>query len=290
MFRLQNPIARGMTTGLLLAFAVTRTSFGALMVYCPMDETVNPSVGLTVTNASGNAANGVMLTDSPGVGMGAVVGVPSVNPIYGTAYNFASAATDKNYVDINNGSSNIFTRDTALTYAVWLKPTTAQMASPATIIGTPGNGYEFRIVSSGDNWALNLFCINAPTSTLTSSIATIPGDTWTHVAIAKDAYDSVAGSANVNFYINGVLVESGTIGRSSNNGGGSAAGTVRRLFLAADGVAPVYYQGGMDELHVYNELLDSTAIAALAVPEPGALWLLSLGVVGMAGYRLRKRK
>jgi hypothetical protein len=288
MVQLRFSTARiAVAAGFLLALGTAQTGFATLLVYCPMDETTNPSVGLTVANTSGIAANGVMLSDN--LGSGAIVGAPSVNAgLYGTAYDFASQATEKNYVDLNNGTTNLFTRDAALTYTMWLKPTTTQLDSTNTVIGTPGNGFEFKIVSSGSNWALNLVCTNAPTSTLTSSIATIPSDAWTHVAITKDINGSGGTNlANVNFYINGVLQESGTIGRSS---GTPSSGVVRRLFFAADGVVANYYQGGMDEVHVYNEVLDASAIANLAVvPEPSAGMLLACGTIGLGCASFRRR-
>ena len=275
----------GLVAGVV--FATAQISSGTQLVYLPMDETTNPSIGLTVANTSGNAANGVMLSDL-GV-TGAIVGAPSVNAgLYGTAYDFASQATEANYIDLNNGATNLFTRDAALTYAMWLKPTATQLDSTTTVMGTPGNGFEFKIVSSGSDWALNLVCTNAPTSTLTSS-STILSDAWTHVAITKDINGSGGTNlANVNFYINGVLQESGTIGRSS---GSPSSGVVRRLFFAADGVVPNYYQGGMDEVYVYNEVLDGATIAGLAaVPEPGSIFMAVIGLIAVAGSRLRKRR
>jgi hypothetical protein len=211
--------------------------------------------------------------------------------MYGTAYDFVN--TDQSQVDVNNGSTNILSRDSAFTYALWLKPGATQMAPTTTVIGTTGHGYQLQIVQSGSNWALKLANHNSPAPSLTSTIA-IPSDVWTHVAITKDP--TVSGSAAVSFYVNGGLLngglqESGTIGQSSGTSSTGSNGAARRMFFGASGVIENYYQGGMDEVYVYNEVLDAATIAGLSVvPEPGSLVLISLGAVSMGGYFLRKRK
>ena len=261
------------TAGLVVGvvFAMATTSFGVLVVYYPLNETTNPSLtslgGEAVADASGNNRNSTMVTDAPGVGTGAIVRVTSANEaLYGTAYNFDSQETDKNYIQTPIlGAPGFLTRDSALTYAAWIKPSDTQMAE-AAVFGTNGNGYEFRLTPAGSDWALKLECINVPTSTLTSSVATIPSDEWSHVAITKDAFDTDADTAAVNFYVNGLLVESGTIGRTSSSPSG---GQVRLMFFGASGIGP-YYDGGLDEVRIYDEALSSAAVAAIAgLPIPG---------------------
>jgi hypothetical protein len=261
-----------------IAFALANSASAALIAYYAMDEAVNPSLGTTVVDSSGASINrnATMNTDAPGVGTGAIVGEPPANGgLY--SYTFNSQATNKNFFNTPSytAANAFFTRDIPLTYAVWLKPTATQLSN-ATVIGITGNGYDFQLAPAGSNWALKLQGFNAPAPGLTSIVATIPSDVWSHVAITKG--DTTSGSGAVNFYVNGALVESGMIGRPS---GSPSSGQVRQLYFASSGVlVDRYYQGGMDELRIYNEALDASTIAGLAaVPEPESATLVMVGIM-----------
>lgn len=233
------------------------TSYGVLVGYYPLDELNSPSLGTSITDSSGNAHDGIMVTDAV-PGAGAIEGVASANAaLYGTAYSFSSAPTDLGYVDINPSPAFTFlTRDGALTYAAWIKPAATQDFAKPTFIGTNGSAFDFRIAPSGSDWNLQLQSGNTPTSGLATA-ATIPSDAWTHVAVTKDVYDAGTLTANVGFYINGILAESGTVSRAGN-------GSTRRLFFGTGNAVDQYYNGGLDEVHVYNEVLDAATIAGLA--------------------------
>lgn len=270
-----------------IVIAMVNTASATLIAYYALDETTT-SIGATVADTSGASLNRNAKVETDASGTGPLVGQPPANGGSGFSYTFDSQATNKNYFDTpslsNTAANAFFQRDTPFTYAVWLMPTADQFANP-TVIGITGNGFDFQLApASGTNWALKLAGFNAPTPTLTSSIATIPSDVWSHVAITKG--DTSSGTGAVNFYVNGTLVESGTIGRPA---GTPSSGRVLRLFFAASGISGGYYQGGMDELSLYNEELDATTIAGLAgVPEPTAFVLAVLGLVGFAS-RPRRR-
>ena len=272
-------------------FAIANTGSAALIAYYAMDETANPSLGTTVVDSSGASINrnATMATDAPGVGTGAIVGEPPANGGSGGlySYTFNSQATNKNFFNTPSytAANAFFTRDIPLTYAVWLKPTATQLSN-ATVIGITGNGYDFQLAPAGSNWALKLQGFNSPAPGLTSTIATIPSDVWSHVAITKG--DTTSGSGAVNFYVNGALVESGTIGRPS---GSPSSGQVRQLYFASSGVlVDRYYQGGMDELRIYNEALGPATVATLAgVPEPSAIVLIGIGLIGLVGSPRKPR-
>jgi hypothetical protein len=166
------------------------------------------------------------------------------------------------YVDIDAtvAAFNFLTRDGALSYAAWIKPSATQDFQFPTFIGTPGSAFDFRIAqpSSGPGWNLRLQSGNTPTNG-TSTTATIPSEVWTHVAVTKEAYNATTNpTPAVKFFINGVFAESGTVARA---GSGS---TTRRLFLGTGALTTEYYNGGIDEVYVYNEVLDPTTIAGLA--------------------------
>jgi hypothetical protein len=264
-----------------MVFAAANNSIAALVGYYALNETNNPSLGTSVADSSGNSRNGIMTSDgTPAPGIGAQEGIPSVDPIYGTAFNFSSAVTDRGYVDINPFSGAL-TRDGALTYAAWIKPAASQLID-STFTGGTGSGFDFRLVASGLNWNLLLKSGNSASSA--TSTGTVLSDVWTHVAVTKDANGSAGTNlANVTFYINGVAAGTTTIGRAGS-------GTPARWFLGSGALTTEYYNGGLDEVRIYNEVLDANAIAALAVvPEPSTAFLITMGVcVGVVMFGRRR--
>jgi hypothetical protein len=249
----------GLAAGLV--FGMANTSLALLVGYFPLDDNINPSLATSVADASLNPHNGVMASDgAPPPGVGAVEGIPSANAgLYGTAYNFSSAATDLGYVDIFPPSPGFtfLTRDGALSYAAWIKPAPTQDFPKPTFIGTTGSAYDFRLDPAGSDYTLRLQSGNTDASGLGTTV-TIPANVWTHVAVSKDAYVAANLSANVRFYINGVLTESGTVGRA---GSGS---TSKRLFIGTGALTNEYFNGGIDEVRIYNEALSGVTIAAIA--------------------------
>jgi hypothetical protein len=272
--------SRFATTGLIagVVFGLANTGTAALIGYYAMNETNNPSVGTGVADSSPSVQNGTMLSDAVPT-VGATEGIASVNPFYGTAFSFNASSTDLNYVDVNPFAG--LTRDGALTYAMWIKPGATQLSEP-TMIGSNGRGYDLRLAPSGSDW--NVAFKNGTSVFSLITTATVATDVWTHVAVTKDVNGSGGTNlANVSFYINGSLVQSGTIGRAVTN-------NPARLFLGTGALTNQYYNGGLDEVHVYNEVLDANAIAGLAVvPEPSAMFLVVLGSIGMIGTAFRRR-
>jgi len=278
MIAMRTSIA-GLFTGVV--FLVTATSYGVLVAYYPMNEANDPSLGTTVADASATPHDGIVATDGvPGAGV--VQGIASANAaLYGTAYRFSSAPTDLGYVDINpNPAFTFLTRDGALSYAAWIKPDATQQSN-STFIGTNGSAFDFRLAQSGSDWSLLLQSGNTATSGL-ATVATIPSDVWTHVAVTKDINGSAGTNlANVSFYINGVLAETGTVARAGT-------GTTRRLFLGTGCCADSYFNGGLDEVHVYNNVLNAYSIALLAGTAQAGDYNLN-GAVDGADYVLWRK-
>lgn len=261
-----------------LVFAIANAGSAALIGYYAMNETNSPSAGTSVGDSSLSLQNGAMASDAiPAVG--AAEGIASVNPFYGTAFSFNAATTDLNYVDINPFTG--LTRDGALTYAMWIKPGASQLSEP-TMIGSNGRGYDLRVAPSGSDWSVAFKNGTSVFSLITS--ATVTTGVWTHVAVTKDINGSGGSNlANVNVYINGSLVQSGTIGRA-------VSGNPARLFLGTGALATQYYNGGLDEVRVYNEVLDANTIAGLAVvPEPSAALLIASAFAVIGGVKFRRR-
>jgi hypothetical protein len=192
--------------------------------------------------------------------------------LYGTAVNFDFSSS---LAYINTPFSGAPSQNSALTYAAWIKPDALQMGIPNIIASSSGSrGYDFRLSlptgGDGSVWNLSLntggFTVPAAANYITT--ATIPAGAWTHVAFTKDVNETGSAGAGTNtsalkFYMNGSLVESGDISQPG-------ATTPSRYLFAAGRSGTSYYSGGIDEVRIYDEVLDATAIAALAAGLPAA--------------------
>ena len=266
-----------------IVFAMANTGSAGLIGQYHLDELNGTAVGTTVFDTSPSLKNGITASDGV-IPVGPTEGIASVNPIYGTAYSF-DAFTNQSYVDINPVGSGL-TRDSALTYAAWIKPSSTQLGF-SSFIATTGKGYDFRVITDGSGgWNLRLASANSDASlAFTTSLGSIPSDVWTHVAVTKDASGTaVTDTANVIFYINGVAETPTTVLRA-----GSSSGSVARMFVGGGALTTRYFNGGVDEAYIYNEVLSPSAISDLAaVPEPSTIVLVGIGVFGLVGRRLRK--
>jgi hypothetical protein len=260
--------------------AKANVASATLIGYYGLNE-ADPLLGKTAVESS-SGQNGTYLSAGTGP-----TSIASVNAgLYGTAVHLNSTAGNTDYIDIPTFTG--LTQTGAFTYAAWVNPDSTQLASP-TIIGNLNSnlrGYDLRIAPSGSDWSLRLTNPSGlPTSYTT--IATIPSGVWTHVAVTKDVNDSGGigtNTSNIQFYVNGSLVESGTIGLT----GATAAS---HYYIGAGRSGTQYFGGGVDEVRIYDQVLDATAIADLAaggVPEPTGLFLISSSIVGAVIIRRRR--
>jgi hypothetical protein len=239
--------------------AMANVASATLVGYYGLNEP-DPLLGTTAVDSSPSAQNGTYL------GEATPTSIASVNAgLYGTAVHFDSTTGNTSYVDIPSFTG--LTDTGAFTYAAWINPDATQRANP-NIFGNLNinqRGYDFRIAlptgGDGSVWNLKLNQPNGaalPTSYVTT--ATIPSGVWTHVAVTKDVNDSGGvgtNLSNIQFYVNGSLVESSTIGLT-----GAILAT--HYYIGAGRSATQYFGGGIDEVRIYDEVLDGTAIAGLA--------------------------
>lgn len=248
--------------------AIENAASAALIGYYGLNEP-DPLLNTTAVDSSPSAQNGTYLSEATGP-----TSIPSANAdLYGTAVRFDSTMGHTSYVDIPSFTG--LTDTGAFTYAAWINPDSTQLANP-TIIGNLNSnhrGYDFRIAlptdGDGSVWNLKLNQPNGlslPTSYVTT--ATIPSGVWTHVAVTKDVNDSGGVGTNtstINFYVNGSLVESSTIGLTEST-------LATHYYIGAGRSGTQYFGGGIDEVRIYDEVLSDSAIAALAAlptPLPG---------------------
>ena len=232
----------------------------ALIAHYTFDVDGTAAVGTAAT--LGSAAS--ISTTSPAVGAGslALSGAPTPTD---TAGNDGAVS----------GNSFTWTSDVR-TVAFWAKAASGDKGdSNATMIslgsgGGTGNRFDVRL--TGDLLRLELQGGGATTAT------TVADGTWHHLAIVVPNATSTLG--DVQYYLDGSLV--GTF--TGTTGIVTGIGPMR----VGDGYQDTGrdFKGNLDDVRLYDEALDATAIAAL-VPEPATMSLLALG--GMAMLRRRKK-
>jgi len=197
-----------------------------------------------VLDASGNALHGRTFNGlSNSIGSPAL---PSVNG-QGTCRYGEFNSGDSQYIQRND--SNSLDLDGRFTIAVWMRP--RSRPSELMSILSKDENYEFHLKPDGRvNWwwqTSDFF----PATHEFDSTASVPLDSWTHVAIRFAPGDQ-------RIYINGVLA-----------GSASFSGTPRSnsdpLQLGQDqGYAGRYFNGDLDELRIYSQALSAAQIQALA--------------------------
>jgi len=129
------------------------------------------------------------------------------------------------------------------------------------------NGYGFGVRDNGDM----LFTTYGILDVGAGGAGTISDDTWHHIAVTLDGGVS-------NIYVDGALVGTG--------GGGNPNDTSFNFHIGAGEIfADGRFEGLLDDVRVYDNVLTANEIAALNVPEPGSLALLGLGGLMIARRR-----
>ena len=202
----------------------------------------------------------------------------AADPVPATTLQYAAGVKGRSwqgqsmsYLDTHEGDRLLAT-DT-LTVAAWLRAT-AWIGESATIVSKPG---QYRIARYPDGtlrWAFNQDGVLAWVNTG----VVIPGNTWTHVAVAYD-------HGLVKTYVNGRLAHAQQLT------GTLAAGPNPSAAMTIGGRADVnaFYFGWLDELQVFGSTLSAAEIEAMAMAGGGGLCLpgattLTVSVPSGVGY------
>ena len=230
----------------------------------------------TATDISGGGNDGVL---------GATTAFSTDNP-FGVGKSAVFDATPNSVINVPN-SPALEGVDNTMTVAFWMKGSNAQ--------GDWGRQVQKR--SGGDGWDVNRhFGNNAVNLRVDTSagdnqnvfavggglIPNVYDNTWHHIAYTMDNGTLVA-------YLDGV--QTGTEGYNH----GSGFGNNGPMTIGGDDNA--YGNIMMDDLGIWDEVLDADAIAALAngpiinpIPEPSTLVLLVLGLLGCGRGRFSRRR
>ncbi|YCM42964.1 LamG-like jellyroll fold domain-containing protein [Verrucomicrobiaceae bacterium 227] len=164
----------------------------------------------------------------------------------------------------------------------------------SAILGTKSgtNSSVHRIIGDDvewdrDGWSFGLFnstmrfTKNGVIDADDSSATAVPLDQWVHLAATVDS------TAGVTFYLNGAVT--GTNGNTADNFTGTGNNGLDDPYAIGRSYGngqEQWFPGSLDEVRVYDNVLTSTEIAALVVPEPSSALL---GFLGM-GLVLRRRR
>lgn len=166
-----------------------------------------------------------------------------------TFVNLPTPATHLNFdgvddfVNLGTTTSSSLNNSNFLSVEAWIK--VPNVVGIKTIVGNHGSGTQFnlRVV---DN-TLNAF-LGFGAYGVSSPLGAIVANTWTHVSMVYD-------DTTLKIYINGVVV-----GSTSVPLGYSLANTSPQTFIGKSGFVGEIFQGDIDEVRVWNKVLNATDI------------------------------
>ncbi len=226
--------------------------------------------GPNAFDASGNAYHG---TYQGGVALG-IAGALATDSDTAAEFDGSSGLVDVGAVSALNQLANAFTVE------AWVKlPGTG---SGGVIVSTrkviPNTGYGFAVLPD----LMRFAAFGQQDYSLTVAL---PLNEWLHVAVDFD-------SANdARFYVNGQLegLVAGTAPASTT----TQPFTIGRNTEFFGAATPGWFQGGLDEVAVYNRSLESEELEAhylAAVPEPSGMITAVIGTIGLVCLAIRRQR
>jgi uncharacterized repeat protein (TIGR01451 family) len=234
---------------LILPTAITRYS---------MDETAGSWTGATgeVIDSGGNALSGHRRTTTTPTATNTVAPSPTIASQHASVVGgFCNAGRFDGNAVVESASSTFFQFSNQLSASAWIYPT-AYPTGGSDLYSILSNdvNYEFHLNPAGQlYWWWQA-------STLTSA-ATIPLNTWTHIAIT---FDSTAANRRQRIYINGVQ------DANTNNWTGTLATNTCPFYIGGDistgsgcTLLPARnFHGMIDEAKIYNYELSAAEVNA----------------------------
>jgi YD repeat-containing protein len=261
------------------ASATTQAASSGLEAYWKFDE----NTGTTTADSSGNGNTGTIVSATWTTG--------EINSAL--SFNGTSA-----YVGASGSGSLADLYTTGMTVSAWIKPTGTSNAGRIVDKDNNGNG-GWLFAMNGSNtvkFASDQFATTQPTRTSTTTITL---NTW---QLVTATWDGSTNGANIHVYINGVLAD----GASVNGSGAAGPDDTTPVTIGNRQVDSARgFIGAIDEVRIYNRILSSTEIAALADTTPPSTptglgdtvvsssqinlsWTASTDNVGVTGYLVER--
>ena len=193
-------------------------------------------------NLHGRAYNGALTNN-------ATPALPVNSSGYGTCRYGEFRSANSRYLQV--ADNNLLDFSGSFTIGIWVRPT-SRATQLMTILSKDEN-YEFHIKPSGVvNW---WWQTSAGTAREFDSTASVPLNTWTHVAVRF-----AAGAQRI--FINGAAAGSASFS-------GTPLTTGDPLQVGQDqGFAGRYFNGALDELRVFNRALSDAEVLAMSQERP----------------------
>lgn len=253
----------------LAAAATIVTSEAGLVAHYTFDSDATDAVGSNDLTAQADDSTNFPTITGTGGQAGGYATFDGQNYFNRSQYSPVSGDADRTF--------SMFVRTTA--------DNSGSAGSTTTFFGGWGNDstgarvrFDLGLQAGSNNQLRGEYNSGAGTSNTTTAINT---GAWRHLAITWNGATNTA-----TFYLDGAVygTESETFDLAT-----AAPGVEDGFVLGTDTRDNRFFTGDMDDVRVYDEVLDATAILALSnvVPEPSSTALLGLG--GLA-LMLRRRK
>lgn len=273
--------------GFGLALCFLGTSHAALIAHYTLEEGSGSSVGDATTNGNGGTAIGTYSWD--GTDAAPVPGGSTYSLQLNNLGNANNGYADLPEGDATEPDTDLFI-DGSFTLAAWVKfDDYSSGAGAAKIVGSYqtsspfAHNYLLRIFQSDHSLADTVGFIardqSGDTVTLADDI-TPTTDVWYHYAVSFDDTDGAT-----TLYRDGNEVDTGTL--ANFNGFGASS----QIVSLGDADSQNHdesknFNGKLDDVRIYDEVLQPSEIHGLAIPEPAAFVFLLLGcLVTVLGRR-----